>query len=231
MRTVILLLTLLALLAPTAPAAAQPLDVATIVSTGEAVVRKAPDMALLGVAVETRARTSREAQSANADIASAMLKRLGDLGIPKDALRTAGLRVEQEFDYSNGRRTPRGYVARNSVEVRVDDVTKTGEVSDAAVQAGATAIEGVRFELKDRSAAEREALRLAVADARARADAMASGAGRTIDRIVKIEESRAVGYEPRPMMAVRAAPEASTTPVEPGFIDVRAHVVLTVAIK
>src|SRR4051794_23479782 len=170
--------------------AAQP-EVPTIVAAGEAVVRKAPDAARLGVSVETRARTSREAQGANAEIAAAVLRRIADLGIGRDALRTASLRVEQEFDYNNGRRTPRGYVARNSIEIRVDDVTKVGELSDALMQAGATSIEGVRFELKDPAAAEREALRLAVADARARADAIASGAGRAIDRILKIEESRA----------------------------------------
>ena len=228
MRTVISIVS--SVLAATTAFAAQA-DVPMIVATGEAVVRKAPDAARLGVSVETRARTSREAQSANAEIAAAVLKRIAALGIASDALRTASLRVEQEFDYSNGRRTPRGYVARNSIEVRVDDVTKVGELSDALVQAGATSIEGVRFELKDPAAAEREALRLAVVDARARADAIASGAGRSIDRILKIEESRATPYEPRPMVAVRAAADAATTPVEPGFIDVRAHVTLTVAIK
>src|SRR5215471_17851409 len=170
-------------------------EVATIVTTGEAVVRRSPDVAMLGVAVESRARTSREAQSGAADLANAVLKRLADLGIPKDALKTTGLRVEQEFDYANGRRTQRGYVARNSLEVRIDDITKTGDISDAVVQSGATSVEGVRFDLKDRNGAEREALRLAVIDARARAEAVAAGASHSVDRIIKIEESRAAAYE------------------------------------
>jgi len=208
-------------------------EVATIVTTGEAVVRRSPDVAMLGVAVESRARTSREAQSGAADLANAVLKRLADLGIPKDALKTTGLRVEQEFDYANGRRTQRGYVARNSLEVRIDDITKTGDISDAVVQSGATSVEGVRFDLKDRNGAEREALRLAVIDARARAEAVAAGASHSVDRIIKIEESRAAAYEPRPMtMAVRGADAAAApTPVEAGFIDVRARVALTVSIK
>jgi len=228
MRTLAALFMLLA-----APLAAQDAGPATIVTTGEATVRKAPDVAFVNVAVETRARTSREAQGSNADIATAVLKRLGEVGIPRDAIRTSGLRVEQEFDYNNGRRTLRGYVARNAVEVRMDDVTKVGDVSDAAVQAGATSIDGVRFDLKDRGAAEREALRMAVADARGRADAIAAGAGRNVGAIVKIEESRAAGYEPRPMVAMdrMVVGSAAPTPVEPGFIDVRARVVLTVAIQ
>ncbi len=40
----------------------------------------------------------------------------------------------------------------------MDDVARAGEIADAAVQAGATSLEGVRFDLKDRAAAERDAL-------------------------------------------------------------------------
>src|SRR5262249_55288809 len=101
----------------------------TAVSTGEAVVRRPPDVAYIGIAVETRARTPREAQTATADIMSAVLKRLTDAGVVRDAMRTTGLRVEQEFDFANGKRTSRGFVARNAIELRVDDVARTGELS------------------------------------------------------------------------------------------------------
>jgi uncharacterized protein YggE len=91
----------------------------------------------------------------------------------------------------------------------------------------------VRFELKDRAGAEREALRLAVMDARGRADAAASGAGRTVDRVLKIEDQRQIVVPPpRPMMMTRAVAEAAPdTPLEPGAIEIRAQVTLTVSIK
>jgi len=129
---------------------------------------------------------------------------------------------------------PREYVARNTIEVRIDDLARVGDVLDAAVQGGATSSGGVRFDLRDRSAAEREALRLAVADARARADAAAAGAGRTIDRIVKIEDTRdGPGPIPRPMIGVMARADAAAppTPVEPATIEIRARVTLTASMK
>jgi len=99
------------------------------------------------------------------------------------------------------------------------------------VQAGATSVDRVRFDLKDRAALEREALRLAVVDARARADAAAAGAGRTVDRVLRIDDSRQPEY-PRPMMmATRTSADTTTTPVEAGPIEIRATVVLTVTIK
>ena len=226
MRTLALALGLLC-----APALAQEPIRPTIVTTGEANVQRAPDVAYIGIVVETRAPTPRAAQQQNAEIMTAALKRLADAGIAREALKTTGLRVEQEFDYANGRRTPRGFVARNAVEARIDDVAKAGEVADLAVQGGATSLTGIRFELKDRAAAEREALRLAVADARSRAEAAATGAGLIVDRVLRIEDRRDGIIIPQRQMMMAARSGEATTPIEPGLIEIQAHVTLTVSIK
>ena len=158
----------------------------SIVTTGEAVVRRAPDQAFVTVSVESRARNPRDAQRLNAETMTAVQQRIAAAGVPKDAVRTLGYNIQQEFDYVENRRVARGYLARNAVEVRVDAIDRTGEVLDAAVQAGATSVASVRFDLKDRAAAEREALRLAVVDARAcrcgRRRRRTSGRPRAADR-------------------------------------------------
>ena len=216
------------------PAGAQETPaVPSVVTIGEASVRRAPDQAFVTVAVESRSKNPRDAQRQNAETMTAVQQRLAASGVAKDAVRTLGYNIQQEFDYPNGRRVPREFVARNALEVRVEPVERTGDIIDAAVQAGATAVSGVRFELKDRAGAEREALRMAVADARGRADAAAAGAGRSVDRVLKIEEVRAgMAPPPRPMMMTRAAADAAVeTPVEPGTIEIRALVTLTVSIK
>ncbi len=210
-----------------APAAPPP----SIVTTGQAVVRRAPDEAYLTAAVETRGRGPREVQQQNAAAVTSVLARLAALGVPKDAVRTLGYTVQQEVDYVNGRRVPKEFVARNAVEVRVSPVERTGEILDALVQAGATAVDRVRFDVTDRPALEREALRLAVIDARARADAAAAGAGRTVDRVLRIDDARQPEYRGPVMMSARAAVEDAATPIEPGVIELRATVTLTVAIK
>ena len=207
-------------------------QIPSIVTTGNAIVRRAPDQAFVSVGVETRARTPRDAQAQNAQAMTAVQQRIAAAGIPKDAVRTTGYSIQQEFDYSNGKQTPRGYVVRNGIEVRVDAVEKTGDLLDTVVGGGATAISGVRFDIKDRVGAEREALRLAVADARARAEAMAAGAGRALDRILRIVDNVQPHFKPQPaMMVSRAAEAPAETPVAPGEIEVTAQVELTVAIR
>jgi uncharacterized protein len=214
---------------PQAPA----IDVPVIVTVGEATVRRAPDRAFVTVSVETRARSPREAQRLNADAMTEVQQRITASRIPKEAVRTAGYDLQQQVDVVQGRRVPREFVARNAVEIRVDDVARTGEVMDAVVQGGATSLANLRFDLQDRAAAEREALRLAVADARARADAAAAGAGRAIDRVIRIDDAREGGVPPpRPMMTMaRTAEAGALTPIEPGLIEIQARVSLTVTMK
>lgn len=216
-------------------ASAQPAppDRPVVVTTGEGIVKRAPDRAWLMVSAETRARSPRDAQRANAEAMSNVVQKLRSASLPADAVRTASYDVQPEFDYNNGRQTLRGYVARNAIEVRLDEVARVGEILDLVVGSGATSVSGVRFDLKDRDAAEREALRLAVADAKARAEAAASGAGVRIDQIVRIEEQRGFAPEPRPMMAYARAERAveAETPVSAGDVEVRARVMLTAGIR
>jgi hypothetical protein len=164
---------------------------------------------------------------------TAVLQKIEQAGVPKDAIRTIGYELHPEFDYANGRQTFRNYLARNTVEVRLDDIDRVGVVIDAASSGGATTITGIRFDVRNRAALERDALRQAVADARARAEAAAAGAGATIDRILRVEEGGAP-EPPRPMM--RMAQEATVagnvaTPVEPSTIEIEARVTLTVALR
>lgn len=209
-------------------------QVPTIVTMGEATVRRAPDQAFVTIAVETRAKTPREAQQQNAQAMTSVQQRLGAIGIPKDAVRTTGYSIQQEFDYTNGKRTARGYVAHNGVDVRVDAVERVGDVLDAMVEAGATTVSGVRFDLKDRAGAEREALRLAVLDGRARAEAIASGAGRTLERILRIADAPQPRFKGAPQMMLErsaAGVAAADTPIAPGEIEVRAEVELTAVFR
>jgi uncharacterized protein YggE len=207
-----------------------------VVASGEGSVKRAPDRAWLQVTTESRAKNPREAQKLNADVMSAVLQKLRGAGLKDDAIQTRGYDLQPEYDYNNGRQALRGYVARNSLEVRVDELTRVGDLLDLAVTSGATSVGNVRFDLKDRAGAEREALRLAVEDARKRADAAASGAGMKVERIVRIEEHRANVYPPpMPMQAAFrtgvAAEANAAPPVAPGELEIRASVTVVAAIR
>jgi uncharacterized protein YggE len=214
---------------PTTNAPPQPV----IVTRGHAVVTARPDRAFVTIAAESRSKVSAEAQKQNAAVMSGVLQKIEQAGVPKDAIRTIGYDLQPEYDYVNGRQTFRSFLARNTVEVRLDDIDRVGTVIDAAGSGGATTITGIRFDVRNRAALERDALRQAVADARARADAAAAGAGATIDRVVRVEEEGAPIEPPRPLMRMAEASlaAAAPTPVEPSTIEIHARVTLTVSLR
>jgi len=207
-----------------------------IVTSGEGIVKRAPDRAFVSIAAESRARTAAEAQKLNTDSMNSVLDKIKSLGVPAEAIQTTGYTLQADFQYRDGRQNLVGYIARNQVDVRVDTLSKLGDVMASAVGSGATNISGVRFDLKDRDTVEAEALRLAVRDARRRADAAASGAGVKIAQVMRIDEQREIDNI-RPMaMAARMSAGAgvemqSAVPVEGGQIEIRSRVTLTVRIE
>jgi uncharacterized protein YggE len=222
---------LLAILTTQAPTTADP---PSIVVSGEGVVKVTPDQAWVRISTESRSKNSKEAQQRNAEVMTAVQQKIAALGIPKDAVKTVGIDLQPEFDYQNNRQTLRGYIARNTIEVRIDDFAKVGDVLDVAVGSGATNVHGLRFDVKNRDAVEEQALQRAVASGMAKAQTIAGAAKRGVDRIIRIEEQFVGDGGPRPMMerAVMSRMAADApTPVEAGEIEIRAMVRVTVAIK
>jgi uncharacterized protein YggE len=236
MKTLLLLLLLTALLtAPPAASAQQntPPEPPVVVTSGEGLVQAVPDRAWITLTAESRAGNPRDAQRRNVEAMTPVIDKLRAAGIPADAIRTVGYDLQQEWDFVNNRRESRGYVARNTIDVRVDAIDRIGELLEMAVGSGATSVGGVRFDLKDRAKLEREALRLAVEDARVRADAAAAGAGRSIDRVLRIDAQAAGPPVPLPRVAMLREQAASSDapPIAAGQIEIRAQITLTSALK
>jgi len=191
-----------------------------------------PDRAWITITAESRAGNPRDAQRRNAEAMTPVIEKLRTAGIPAEAIRTIGYDLQQEWDYVNNQRTSRGYVARNTIEVRVDAIDRIGELLETAVGSGATSVGGVRFDLKNRAKLERDALRLAVEDARARADAAAAGAGRSIDRVLRIDAQSGGAPVPMPRVAMLREQAASDAPpIAAGQMEIRVQVTLTSALK
>jgi uncharacterized protein YggE len=205
-----------------------------VVASGQGVVYAVPDRAWITVSAESRAPSPREAQRLNAEAMKPVQDKLRTAGVPADAIRTLAYDVQYEWDFVNNKRVGRGYVARNTIEVRVDSIDRVGELLEVAAGSGATALGGIRFDLKDQAKLEREALRLAVLDARAKADAAVAGIGRSIDRILRVEE-QGIDAPPMPVRMMRQSAQAGAAdlapPIAAGQMEIRARATVTAAMK
>lgn len=206
-----------------------------VVVTGSAEIRVAPNLAFVMLAVESRDANPRAAQRQNATTSDAVLAKLRTAQLDEKSIRTVSYALQEEFDYDKGKRRSRGYLARNQIEVRLDDIEKVGEIIDLATGAGATSVSGLRFDVQERDELEREALKRAVADGRARAVAAADGAGSNIGSLLVIEQDGA-SAPPPPTPVFRgavamAAEAAPTPPIQAGEIEIAARVRVTAELE
>lgn len=194
-------------------------------ATGEGIVSVRPDQVAVTAGVTTIENTAQEAAERNAAITEGLLSRLRTLIGDKGEIRTVSYSVEPQYRYPSGQPAVlTGYKCTNSIQVVSDDLNLGGRIIDTAAQGGATTISSLGFRLKNPEPMVREALKRAVEQARAHAEAMAGGLSARVGRVVSVEEAaavRAVTNNDR-----LGAPAATTTPIESGTFEVRASVVL-----
>jgi uncharacterized protein YggE len=202
--------------------------------TGEAAVTSKPDQAQIDVGVVTEAKNAQAAATENAEKLDAVLAELRKLLGPGADIKSTSYSLTPMYHYPKEGGTPTitGYSATNVLQVKTNDLTQVGKIIDTAAQSSANRIQSLQFTLKDEQAVYIQALREAIAKARAKGEAIASALGLKIVRVLRVEEG---GQLPRPVyategMQMRAAAAPVQTPVEPGTIEVRATVTLTVEI-
>ncbi len=200
----------------------------TLHVSADAAVKRAPDIAVIQLAVETQAESAGEASDRNARRMDAVLAAVRGAGVPESQIRTRRLELQPQYDQRRDRQTREivAYRAVNQVTVRLHDVEVTGDVVDAAVGAGANRVSGIHFELSDSDGAYHEALRDAIAKARAEAEVAASALGLRLGSPVQVSTGGFRPPTPQPMYRTTAMLQAeqAETPVQPGEVEVRASV-------
>jgi uncharacterized protein YggE len=185
----------------------------------------APDMATITLGVQTRAPTAAQAMADNAGRMSAVMAALRHAGIADKDVQTSNLSLNAEYAYADGKPPAlTGYAASNDVVVKVYDLARLGPVADAVTSAGANQISGISLGLKDPSAAEDAARRIAVKALAAKASLYADATGLRLVRLVNLSEGG--GYAPQPIrpMPMMAMAKAVATPVAAGELTVRVDV-------
>jgi uncharacterized protein YggE len=206
--------------------------------SGEGKVSAPPDLAMITLGVSTLRPTVAEARDAAATALDAMITSMKDNGIEEKDIQTTGLSIYPEYRYSNnGEQTLTGFRVSNTVIAKLREVDRTGEVVDEAVTAGGNeaTIQGISFTIDDPESLREQARAAAVADAKRRAETLASASGVTIGSPISIIEG-SVSSPPIPYAADRAAASEGAqgvpeTPIEPGELDVIINVTVTWSIE
>lgn len=211
-----------------ATAFAEEIKPPTISVSGEGVVEAQPDRATVTVAVLTREKNPSAVQSANARAAQSVINSVVALGIERKNISTGNYNFNPTYRQRNGRNEIDGYEATNSVTIIVDDLNLISKVIDAALAHGANQVENLTFGLRNRSAYTDEALRLAVLDAKRKAEVVVAALGKNILGVRSVTINSASVNSPRNYKMARAAIAEDSanfeTPIESGTLQCSASV-------
>ena len=178
---------------------------------------RTPDVATLSTGVVTQAADAEAALKANSSQMSRVVATIRAAGVGERDIQTSGISIQPQYRYAeNQPPVITGYQASNTVNIKVRDIGKLGEVLDALVASGANQVHGPNFEIDHPEAVYDEARQAALAQAQARAQMYAGTLGMRVRRIVSISEGG--GFQPpMPMMkAVAMDARMESAPVAPG---------------
>src|ERR1700761_285201 len=182
--------------------------------TGDAVVTAKPERAQIDVGVLTQEKQSQAAAAQNAKQFDTVMTALHKLLGAEADIKTINYSLSPEYQYRpiGGKPSVRSYTAVNVVRVTVDELDKVGPVIDAATQAGANHIESVQYAVKDPQALHAQALKEAIAKARASAEVLAGALNLKIVRILSVDEAHDPDLQPG-----EGPGSAQRAPDGPGF--------------
>jgi hypothetical protein len=192
-----------------------------ITVTGNGTANATPDRASFDFGVTTQASTAAAALNRNSDQARSIVAALEKAGIDDKDIQTTDVSLWPQTR-ANGTEIV-GYTASNSVNVTAP-LARAGGVVDAAVGAGANNVSGPSLDTSEKSSLYNEALKQALADAKGKAEAIATASGLTITDVEKVTEGGQAS--PLPYFATARASTAEVT-IEPGTQQIQASVTVT----
>jgi hypothetical protein len=206
------------------PAAAAPPLLTEITVNGSGTVWLAPDVAIVSAGVDSNSASAADALAENNRSYERIVASLARIGIARTdiALRQYGVTYNAPPPVlpANPSGERYGYTVSRSFSVRVRDIAKAGEVTDACIGAGATAINGVGFEIADAQPARERAIAAAVADARKNAELLARDSSLRIVRVKSVALNNATYFGEGTIARVTAR----STAFDQGQVNVEASV-------
>ncbi|MFC1732258.1 SIMPL domain-containing protein [candidate division KSB1 bacterium] len=170
----------------------------TISVQGEGEVFAVPDTGTFSFSVIKEGETAEVVQADAAEVSNQVIAYLKDNGVEEKDIKTTGYNVYPRYEWEKivcvtypcpqGERELVGFEINQSVQVKVRDTSRAGELLSGVGGFGVENISGLSFTIDDEDELNREARQMAVADAKEKAEALADDLNVRIVRVVNFNE-------------------------------------------
>jgi hypothetical protein len=202
----------------------------TMSVSGTGTISVKANQAIIVLGVYTENKLAGLAIDENSALMNEVVKALKAAGITEENMQTMGYNVVPIYNWEV--RMNVGYQVTNSLQVKVNDLTKVGAVLDAAAAAGANKVDSVSFTLSEAASAtvKAQAYEKAIADVKAKAKILTDGFSLKITGVQSVSES----YYSPPIYRnsyIGADAAKSSTPIIAGSLDVTVSISVVYTIE
>lgn len=164
--------------------------------SGEGKLKVAPDQALISIAVETKGTNAADVKKENDAKMDAALKFIKKAAIAKEDFQTQRVSLNPNYDYEKKKTS---YIASQTVQILLKDLSKYDELMEGLVNSGINRINNVEFKSSKFILLQSDARKLAIKEAKAKAEDFVSVLGQKVGKAITITDN-SQNYNPQPIM-------------------------------
>jgi hypothetical protein len=206
----------------------------SIAVQGLGLIKARPDTAIIRAGITAQAKSAKAALTEHNKVMAGLLSALENFGLAERDIQTRQINLHPVYPNRNQRNEnpalpiPVAFRASGNVRIRLGDLDRVGDLLDRMTAAGITNLSGLQFTIAKPDPLRDQARKLAIKDARRRAQLYATEAGVELGPVMRIREG---GAHAAPVREMRTMSMAAAAPVAPGENEIRVSVSVVFAIK
>ncbi len=202
----------------------------TITVSGKGEIMLKPDIAEFSITVREEAKKQADAQNKLSEKINKIINYLESNGVDRKDIKTSSFNLSPRYDWIEGKRDFRGYEISQTLNVKVRDLDKAGELLAAMSKFSVDRVGSLQFKVEDPENAKSLARSKAISNAKDKARQLARELGVSLVRVVGFSENSSDGnirplYYAKGLMADMAeeAPVAPDLPSGENKISVQVN--------
>ena len=164
--------------------------------SGEGKVKIAPDQALISISIETKGTKAEDVKRENDKKMDGILKFIKKSNIAPEDFQTQRISLNPNYDYEKKKYN---YIATQSVQILLKDLSKYDTLMEGLVNEGINRIDNVEFKSSKMLQLQSDARKLAIKEAKAKAEDFVSVLGQKVGKAIVISDN-SQSYMPQPRM-------------------------------
>lgn len=164
--------------------------------SGEGKVKVAPDQASISISIETKGSKANDVKQQNDKKMDAILKFIKNSNIAKEDYQTQRVSLNPNYDYEKKKYS---YIATQTLQILLKDLSKYDVLMEGLVDQGINRIDNVEFKSSKMKELQSDARKLAVKDAKAKAEDFVSVLGQKVGKALLISDN-SQSYVSQPRM-------------------------------